>query len=77
MTRWNTAGIGALQSALRSLPGIALLIVSTAAAPVARAAEPSAPATGGNPVGYWTTIDDDGKTPKAIVNIVARSAAAS
>jgi uncharacterized protein (DUF2147 family) len=61
----------AIPSALRSWPGIALLIASAAAGPLAQAAEPSAPAAGASPVGYWTTIDDDGKTPKAVVNIVA------
>jgi len=35
----------------------------------------AAPATalaGPSPVGYWTTIDDDGKTPSSVVQIFAR-----
>lgn len=27
---------------------------------------------GGSPVGYWTTIDDDGKTPSSVIQIYAK-----
>jgi uncharacterized protein (DUF2147 family) len=34
----------------------------------AQAADPSA-ASATSPVGYWTTIDDDGKTPSSVIQI--------
>jgi uncharacterized protein (DUF2147 family) len=33
---------------------------------------PATALAGPSPVGYWTTIDDDGKTPSSIVQIFAR-----
>jgi uncharacterized protein (DUF2147 family) len=47
----------------RTLLTMALLAALGAASP-ARAAD--------SPVGYWTTIDDDGKTPSSVIQIYAK-----
>lgn len=49
----------------RGLLALALPLLLLVAAPSPARAE-------GSPVGYWTTIDDDGKTPSSIIQIFPR-----
>jgi uncharacterized protein (DUF2147 family) len=51
-------------TARRALLLLALVLPSLVAPAVAHAAD--------SPVGYWTTIDDDGKTPSSIIQIFPR-----
>jgi uncharacterized protein (DUF2147 family) len=63
MLRSGVMPLPRLETLERRLRGVALALAL--GAPATALAAPS-------PVGYWTTIDDDGKTPSSIVQIYAR-----